>query len=583
MTHFTEMLMAYALGRRVEYYDMPTIRQDRPGRDGERLSDVVADSRRGEERGVPDGAGRTKAEIGAAQASVQVPSAISRRRHDVSDRKHLSRRTALRGLGATVALPLLDSMIPARSVFAQDRRGRAAGRTRLVCIEQVHGAAGCSEYGMAQNLWNPAATGRSFDLSKGSLAPLEPFRNHLTIVSNTDARMAEAFAPAEVGGDHFRSSAVMYTHVRPKLTEGSDVRVGTSMDQLYVQKFGQDTPIPSMQLSIEPVDQSGGCAYGYACVYTDTISWAAPDQPLPMVRDPRMVFEQLFGAGGTPEQRAARRATDRSILDMLIGPDGRACARSLGAADRQRLDQYANNIREIEQRISRIEARNLSGEARELPGAPAGVPDSFDEHVKLMFDLQVLAFPSDTTRVFSFKFGRDASGRVYPLQRRRRGLPQRVAPRHGRGAHPAVQRDQQVPRLAAAVLPGEAAGARWTATPTCSRRRSSSTARRWRTATAQPPQLPADPARPRRRHRRRRHAREGRRRHADGQRHAHADAQARAERRRDLRRQHGRVLVHGVGETVTETATDSSIDRLPLTDVPCVNVSIVAVASAPRR
>ena len=327
--------------------------------------------------------------------------------------KHLSRRTVLRGVGATIALPFLDSMIPARSILAKTLAAKVASRARLVCIEQVHGAAGCAEYGLAQNLWSPAAAGRRFDISNGNLSPLEPFRDYLTIISNTDARMAEAQSAPEVGGDHFRSSAVMYTHAHPKLTEGSDVRVGTSMDQLYVQKFGQDTPIPSLQLSIEPVDQSGGCAYGYACVYTDTISWAAEDQPLPMVRDPRMVFEQLFGSGGTPEQRAHRRATDRSILDMLTSQMA-ALRRSLGTADRQRLDQYSTNIREIEQRIARIEARNTSGEARELPGAPAGVPDAFDEHVKLMFDLQVLAFSSDTTRVFSFKMGRDGSGRVYP-------------------------------------------------------------------------------------------------------------------------------------------------------------------------
>jgi hypothetical protein len=327
--------------------------------------------------------------------------------------KHLSRRTVLRGVGATIALPFLDSMIPARSVLAKTGAARAASRTRLVCIEQVHGAAGCSEYGLARHLWSPAATGRRFDISQGNLSPLEPFRDYLTIVTNTDAKMAEAQSPPEVGGDHFRSSAVMYTHVRPKLTEGSDVRVGTSLDQLYVQRFGQDTPIPSMQLSIEPVDQSGGCAYGYACVYTDTISWAAEDQPLPMIRDPRIVFEQLFGSGGTPEQRAQRRATDRSILDMLADQIA-SLQRSLGPSDRQRLEQYATNLREIEQRIARIEARNTSGEARELPGAPAGVPDAFDEHVKLMFDLQVLAFASDTTRVFSFKMGRDGSGRVYP-------------------------------------------------------------------------------------------------------------------------------------------------------------------------
>jgi hypothetical protein len=327
--------------------------------------------------------------------------------------KHLSRRTVLRGVGATMALPFLDSMVPARSVFAHTPAARAVGRTRLVCIEQVHGAAGISEAGLAKNLWIPAATGRRFEISQGNLSPLERFRDQLTIVSNTDARMAEAQSAPEVGGDHFRSSAVMYTQAHPKLTEGSDVRVGVSMDQLYAQRFGQDTPIPSMQLTIEPVDQSGGCAYGYACVYTDTVSWAAADQPLPMVRDPRFVFEQLFGSGGTPEQRAQRRATDRSILDLLTQQMA-DLRRSLGAADRQRLDQYSTNIREIEDRIARIEARNASGEVRELPGAPAGVPDSFDEHVKLMFDLQVLAFSSDTTRVFSFKMGRDGSGRVYP-------------------------------------------------------------------------------------------------------------------------------------------------------------------------
>ncbi len=331
----------------------------------------------------------------------------------VLTQKHMSRRTMLRGAGATLALPFLESMVPAGTAYAKTSAARAASKVRLVCIEQVHGAAGISEYGQANHLWIPAATGKNFDISKSSLSPLEPFRDQLTIISHTDTRMAEAMSAPEVGGDHFRSSAVMYTHAHPKLTEGSDVQVGTSMDQLYAQRHGQDTPIPSMQLTIEPVDQSGGCAYGYACVYTDTISWAAPDRPLPMIRDPRMVFEQLFGSGGTPAQRADRRATDRSILDMLANQMA-DLRRTLGPTDRQRLDQYGTNIREIEQRIAKIETRNTSGDARELPGAPAGVPDSFEEHVKLMIDLQVLAFSSDTTRVFSFKIGRDGSGRVYP-------------------------------------------------------------------------------------------------------------------------------------------------------------------------
>jgi hypothetical protein len=168
-----------------------------------------------------------------------------------------------------------------------------------------------------------------------------------------------------------------------------------------------------MQLSIENVDQAGGCTYGYSCIYTDTISWASPTQPLPMIRNPRVAFDQLFGAGGTPEERAARRRTDRSILDWITGEVTRV-KRELGTADRSRLDDYLDNVREVERRIQKIEERNASGEVRELPDAPIGVPDSFEEHVKVMFDLQALAFTSDLTRVFSFKLGRDGSGRVYP-------------------------------------------------------------------------------------------------------------------------------------------------------------------------
>jgi hypothetical protein len=277
----------------------------------------------------------------------------------------------------------------------------------------VHGSAGSTTVGAEKNLWAPALEGSKFDLTPSSLAPLESYRDYLTIVSNTDVRNAEAFEAREVGGDHFRSSAVFLTQAHPKQTESSDVKVGISLDQLYAQKFGQDTPIPSMQLCIENVDQSGGCAYGYACVYTDTISWAAENEPLPMVRDPRVAFDQLFGDGATEAERAARRKTDSSILDWIVGEVANM-KKALGPADRRRLDEYLDDVREIERRIQRVEARNLSGETRELPGAPVGVPDSFEEHVKLMFDLQAIAFASDITRVFSFKMGRDGSGRVFP-------------------------------------------------------------------------------------------------------------------------------------------------------------------------
>ncbi len=359
--------------------------------------------------------------------------------------KALPRRTFLRGMGATVALPFLDAMVPAGTRWS----GKEVDRTRFIAIEQVHGAAGANEWGATQNLWAPAATGRDFDLSPSALHPLDPYRKYLTIVSNTDARMAEASEPEEIGGDHFRSSAVFLTQAHPKQTESSDVYVGTSLDQYYAQRFGQDTAIPSMQLCIENVDQAGGCAYGYACVYTDTISWASPTEPLPMIRDPRVAFDQLFGAGGTPEERAARRRMSQSILDWITD-DVAELKRSLGPNDLQRLERYLDNVRELERRIQSVEARNTSGEPRDLPEAPAGVPDSFSEHVKLMFDLQVLAFATDVTRVFSFKMGRDASSRVYPESGT--DTPFHPASHHG-GREDAVRDFYTINKYHASMLP----------------------------------------------------------------------------------------------------------------------------------
>ncbi len=325
-------------------------------------------------------------------------------------KKHVSRRTILKGMGVTVALPLLDAMIPAGTAFANTAAG--SKKIRLVAMEMVHGSAGSTAIGVKKNLFAPVKAGRDFEFSP-TLEPLAPFREYTTIISNTDVHNAEAFTLPEIGGDHFRSSAVFLTQSHPKQTEGNDVFAGTSLDQLYAQKFGQDTPIPSMQLSIENVDQAGGCTYGYSCIYTDTISWASPKQPLPMVRDPRVVFDQLFGVGATPEERAASLKADRSILDWINGQVAQL-KRNLGATDRQRLNDYLENIREIERRIQRVEARNSSGEQREMPEAPIGVPDSFEEHVHIMMDLIALAFAADSTRVFSFKLGRDASGRAYP-------------------------------------------------------------------------------------------------------------------------------------------------------------------------
>ena len=359
--------------------------------------------------------------------------------------KAIPRRQFVQGLSATFALPYLDAMLPT---------GRGAWRAankapRLVAIEMVHGAAGCSPFGLTEHLWAPPTTGSAFELGATSLSPLEPWRKYLTIVSNTDVRMAEAYKSEEIGGDHFRSSAVFLTQAHPTQTEGSDIYVGTSLDQMYAQRFGQATPIPSMQLCIEPLDRAGGCAYGYSCMYTDSISWASPTEPLPMIRDPRVAFEQLFGTGGTPAERAARTRSTGSVLDWITTRVAQL-KRELGASDRARMDQYLDNIREIERRIQQVEKRNSSGEVRDLAGAPAGVPDSFGEHVKLMFDLQVLALQSDMTRVFSFKMGRDASARVYPDS----GIMTGFHPASHHGNNPArVKEFAEINRYHVSLLP----------------------------------------------------------------------------------------------------------------------------------
>ena len=325
--------------------------------------------------------------------------------------RSVPRRTFLKGAGASLALPFLDAMVPAGRLAGATR---PASSTRLICIEEVHGVPGCNEWGATQHLFAPETVGRGFELSPDNvLKALEPWRERMTIVSNTDVRMAEAFEAQEIGGDHFRSSAVFLTQSHPKQTQGSDIYCGTSLDQIHAQRFGQETVLPSLQLCIESTDRGGGCDYNYSCSYTDSISWSSPTTPLPMIRSPRTAFDLLFGAGGTPEERAFRRRTHRSILDW-VATEVAQMRRELGALDRARVDRYLEDVREIERRIERVEARNTSGEPRELPGAPPGVPDSFSEHMRLMFDLQVLALQTDMTRVVSFKMGRDASNRTFP-------------------------------------------------------------------------------------------------------------------------------------------------------------------------
>jgi hypothetical protein len=326
--------------------------------------------------------------------------------------KHISRRSFVRGMGTTVALPFLDAMVPAGRSWHDPTRERRF--TRLLCIEESMGCAGGSEWGDARNLFAPAGVGRDFELGVDSqLRPLEAYREYLTIVSNTDCRMAEPYRAEEIGGDHDRSTAVFLTQAHPKQTQGSDIFLGTSLDQLHARRFGADTALPSLEMCIEGIDRGGGCAYNYHCAYTTSLAWASPTQPLPAIREPRAVFERLFGAGDTEADRAARRRTNSSVLDWIVEEVGRLQA-SLGAVDRTAMDEYLTYVRELERRIQLVEERNSSGREREMPEAPSGIPDSFEEHMQLMFDLQVLAFQTDMTRVISFKTGFDQSNRTFP-------------------------------------------------------------------------------------------------------------------------------------------------------------------------
>ncbi len=315
--------------------------------------------------------------------------------------KSISRRSVLRGVGVSLALPLLDSMVPAQTPL---RQTAGAAPSRLVCIEMVHGAAGSSVGNAGRHYWSPERDGADFEFSY-CLEPLAPLREFVTVISGTDARQAEAFAPTEVGADHFRSSAVFLTATHPKQTDGADIAGGVSIDQLYARQFGRDTRLPSIQLGIEFLEPTNSCGFTYSCIYSDAISWASPSAPLLPEINPRMVFENLFAEGAAGQRTG-------SILDGAAAQLARLKNR-VGAADRSRVDRHLEEIRAVELRIQAIEQRNAGGQVRELLTAPLGVPDSWEEHVKLMFDLQVLAFAADVTRVSSFKMSHDVSNRIF--------------------------------------------------------------------------------------------------------------------------------------------------------------------------
>src|SRR6186713_3125221 len=297
-------------------------------------------------------------------------------------KKYLSRRTFLRGTGAMVALPFLDAMAPAQTPI---RQTAAAPKTRFGCFYVPHGA--------TMDKWTPAATGTGFQFTE-ILTPLEPFRDHLNIVSGLAHPYVAGAGGADVsaGANHTRAAAVFLTGSVPQ--RGAQAHLGVSADQVAAQHIGQDTPLPSLELSIE--ESVLACEASFSCAYRNSISWKSPTQPLPMQSNPRLVFEKLFGDGATAAERRGRRQDTRSLLDSVM-TELPSLQRDLPAGDRRRLDQYLEDVREIERRIQRAEA--AAREDVTLPDVPAGVPATFAEHIKLMMDLQVLAFQSDITRV----------------------------------------------------------------------------------------------------------------------------------------------------------------------------------------
>ena len=313
-------------------------------------------------------------------------------------KKHISRRTILRGAGAALALPLLDAMVPAATALAQTA---ASPKPRFV---------GCFvPHGMAPGYWVPEKVGANPDFPF-NFKPLEPFREQVTILSGLHSRSAEP-PPGATGADHWVAAAFLCAN-KPRKTAGADVYAGTTIDQIIAERIGSENLMPSMQLAVEdPGANSSNCGEGYSCTYTNTISWSSPTSPLPMELNPQVVFERMFGDGSTVEQRAARRKRDRSILDSLSASLSRLRT-DVSVADRARLDDYTQNVREIERRLQI--AMKASTVAPTDMSVPVGVPQTFDEHIKLQFDLLALAFQADITRVGTLLFARDLTGRTYP-------------------------------------------------------------------------------------------------------------------------------------------------------------------------
>jgi len=304
----------------------------------------------------------------------------------------LPRRTFIRGIGATVALPFLDAMTPAM-------RAQTKGAPRFAAIYCGNGA---NMYD-----WTPPTEGVGFEFSP-SLKPLESFRDRTMVFTGLDN--FPATDQGDVGGQHPRAAPAFMSCVHPRQTEGADVQAGTTIDQMIAGKICRDTKLPSLEVSVDRNDVVGACDHGYACAYMNSMSWKNPTTPLPSETNPRFVFERMFGVGATAEERLARAQEDRSILDGLTQEISNL-RRRLGARDRTKLGEYFDAVRDVEQRILRAESTNSDFA---VPEQPVGVPATFQEYVELMFDLQVLAFQADITRVSSLMMARENVNRSYP-------------------------------------------------------------------------------------------------------------------------------------------------------------------------
>ena len=314
-------------------------------------------------------------------------------------KKHISRRTLLRGAGVALGLPLLDAMIPAATALAQTA---ANGPRRFFGGFVPHGA--------APGYWVPEKEGALPAELPFIWQPLDPFRDRLTLLTGLHATSSEP-PPGVTGADHWVAAAFLCAE-KPKKTAGADVRAGHTIDQIIAEAIGRETLLPSVEISVEdPGSGASNCGEGYSCVYTNTISWASPTTPLPMELNPQVVFERMFGSGSTPEERVARRERNQSILDSITEKIG-GLRQEISVPDRSRLDAFTENVREIERRLQI--AAKATTTAPENFDVPPGIPQSFDEHIKLMFDLLALAYQADITRVGTMLFARDLTGRVYP-------------------------------------------------------------------------------------------------------------------------------------------------------------------------